>query len=104
MFLNKSISATKSDIDLAVDNVTVSDNCTVSNLNKSQISVSSPEKPLRELKADDMRTRHIFHLDCIHKWAQTDNRCPLCKACLFRQVAFALKERAKVLDETKRAK
>ena len=87
---------------MEVDAVTVSENCTIANLNKSTLeSAHCSEKKIRELKAEDMRTRHIFHLDCISKWAQGDNRCPLCKADLFRNVAFALKERARVLDDNK---
>ena len=55
-------------------------------LAQSVTAVSSKTK----LHPDEVRARHIFHYECISKWAANDTRCPLCKADMLFEVRSTL--------------
>jgi hypothetical protein len=40
-------------------------------------------------KVAELRCQHIFHVDCLNKWVETNDICPMCRAPILKDAAHS---------------
>ena len=65
---------------LLITRIKMTDECTICLLNYNEETKKATE------------CHHIFHQECIDRWLQTNNSCPLCRTCLQQHTRSSIDE------------